>query len=389
MMRKYYADLHVHIGRAGERPVKVTASSQLTLSNLILWGARRKGLDVVGIVDAASPLVIQELETMLESGALLPAADGGLASGSGLLLLLGAEVETVEGAHFLSYLPDLTAMKEFRVFLKSRVSNLNLSTPKARVAAKELLRATVELDGIFCPAHAFTPHKGAYGCWIERLAVGLGDDVGKVEALELGLSADSKMAHMISETDAFCFLSNSDAHSLASLGREYNCLLMENPSFAEVRRAVRGEKGRQVLANYGMHPMLGKYHRSFCPRCSAIATGEAPVTACDRCGNRKMVLGVWDRICQIRDRVENPKSSGAVPYHYRVPLAMLPGVGLRTVEKLVEHFENEIHVIENADLDEIKQVAGAETATVIGRMRRGKLSFVPGGGGKYGKVQKD
>ncbi len=388
-MRPYYADLHVHIGRAAGRAVKVTASSQLTLSNIISRQSRRKGLDIVGVVDAVSPLVMQELEVMLETEELTPVAGGGLMSRSGVLLLLGAEVETVEGAHFLVYLPDITAVKELQVFLKSRVSNLNLSTPKARVTARELLQVTVNLGGIFCPAHAFTPHKGAYGCWVERLADGLGDDVEKIEALELGLSADSEMACMISETAAFCFLSNSDAHSLGTLGREYNCLLVENPSFAEVKKALRKEEGRRILANYGMHPMLGKYHRSFCPLCGCLATDEVPVTTCGFCGNREMVLGVWDRICQIRDRFEDPKSFEAVPYHYRVPLAMLPGIGPRTVEVLVERFGNEINVVESADLDEISRAAGVKAAAVIGRMRRGELSFIPGGGGKYGKVQKD
>lgn len=72
-----------------------------------------------------------------------------------------------------------------------------LSTQRANVSTAELINLSFVLDGIFCPAHAFTPHKGVYGIWTRRLADKLGRDAGHIRALELGLSADSDMADMI------------------------------------------------------------------------------------------------------------------------------------------------------------------------------------------------
>jgi hypothetical protein len=47
-------------------------------------------------------------------------------------------------------------------------------------------------------------------------------------------------------------------------------LWLEEVSFEEVVWALRRERGRRVLANYGLDPRLGKYHRTFCPTCQAI-----------------------------------------------------------------------------------------------------------------------
>ena len=58
------------------------------------------------------------------------------------------------------------------------------------------------------------------------------------------------------------FLTNSDAHSLGKIGREYNELQVAAPSFDEFRMALQGEAGRSIAANYGLNPRLGKYHRT-------------------------------------------------------------------------------------------------------------------------------
>lgn len=384
-----YADLHVHIGQAMGRAIKITASRDLTLENLLNRTASRKGLDIIGVVDAASPRVLQEVREMLAGGELAEVAGGGLLSESGVLLVLGAEVETREGAHFITYLPDMTSMQEFSKFLAPRVTNPNLSTQKAGLQVGELVQVSRALGGIFCPAHAFTPHKGAYGCWVSRLADGLGSAVTEVEVLELGLSADSCMAGMIAETDRFNFLSNSDAHSLQNVAREYNWLAMRERSFAELHLALAGKRGRSILANYGMDPRLGKYHRTYCPDCRTIASGEPPVLACEHCGNPRVVMGVLDRVCHIADYAIPRQVAERAPYYYRVPLNMLPGLGNKLLDRLVAHFGSEIEVMEKAGITEIARIAGENIAVGIDKMRNNQLSILPGGGGKYGKIKKN
>ena len=386
-MHLYYADLHVHIGRAQGRAVKISASEKLTLANILENGARAKGLQMIGVVDCGSPLVLRDIEELIDQGKLQPTRNGDLITEQGVMLLLGAEVESREGVHFITYLPDLSAVETWQKVMKTKVTNLNLSTQRSSLKAAELIDLTAALRGIFVVAHAFTPHRGAYGCWVSRLSEGLGQRVNHVMAIELGLSSDTDMADTIKETRGYSFLSNSDAHSLANLGREYNLVRMANLSFAELRMALTGENGRRIMANYGMHPHLGKYHRSFCPHCGLIAqTGKAAFT-CDICG-QKMIPGVWDRILVIRDYEEPHHPIGRPPYHYRVPLHFIPGLGPKTYDRLRQSFGSEIAIMERADLEQMKRVAKLAVVHYIEKMRNNELKIIPGGGGYYGRVKK-
>lgn len=343
---------------------------------------------MVGIVDAGSILVSAEIEAMLEKGDLREHPRGGMLARNGVLLIPGCEVESREGIHLILYLPGMKSLKDYQKYMRSRVSNMTLSTQRANVSIAELINLSLVLNGIFCPAHAFTPHKGIYGFLTERLGNVLGRDANSIKALELGLSADTDMADTIGETRGYTFLSNSDAHSAENIGREYNLLRMADKNFQELRYCLENTEGRRVLANYGMDPLLGKYHRSYCPNCMTISSDAPPVLSCSRCGNERLVMGVYDRIIQIRDQEEPSHPVGRPPYNYRVPLKDLPGVGPKSREKLLDAFHNEIYLLEKASKDDIERVAGSGVAVYITRMRVGRLPIIPGGGGKYGRVSK-
>ncbi|HZJ84313.1 MAG TPA: endonuclease Q family protein [Syntrophomonadaceae bacterium] len=389
-MRNLYGDLHIHIGSAGDRPVKITASRKLTLKQIIFHDAKQKGLDIVSIVDCASPLVMEELETMIGEGRLIEDPQGGLLADNGVLLILGVEVETSEGIHIITYLPDMANLKKYQKYLLSRISNLTLSTQRARASTVDLLNLSLLCEGVFCFAHAFTPHKGVYGMLTDRLAKILGPDLSQVKAIELGLSADTNMADMITETRNFNFLSNSDAHSGGNIGREYNLFRLAGKNFKEVKLALHNEEGRRIVANYGLDPLLGKYHRSFCLECQRIMGDSPPIFTCPHCGNEaKIVKGVYDRIVEIRDHEVAHHPIGRPAYNYRVPLKDLPGLGPKTLAKLAKHFTSEIEILERADIDDIAKVATPYIAGLIRHMRIGRLEIIPGGGGYYGKVKKD
>ncbi len=389
-MRNIYGDLHIHIGSACLKPVKITASRKLTLDTIIFQDALRKGLDIVGVVDCASPLVIKELEGMLNDGRLKEHPQGGFIASNGVMLIAGAEAETKEGIHVITYLPDLPSLKKYQKFLGSRVTNLELSTQRANAGIIEFLNLAYICEGIFCFAHAFTPHKGVYGMLTDRLAKILGRDLSQVKVIELGLSSDSNMADTIAETREFTFLSNSDAHSSDNIGREYNLLRVADKSFKELKLALYNEDGRRVMANYGMDPIMGKYHRSFCPHCEVIIEEKPPVFTCPKCGNSSNVVkGVYDRIIEIRDFEEAHHPVGRPVYNYRVPLKELPGVGPKTLKKLTAFFDNEIEILERVSVDDIARLISPDIAMMINKMRAGRLQIIPGGGGYYGKVKKD
>ncbi|GAH79522.1 unnamed protein product, partial [marine sediment metagenome] len=67
-MKKYFMDLHVHIGRSSNgAPVKITTSRDLTFANIARECKYRKGIDIVGIVDCASPNVIDDISQLIKS----------------------------------------------------------------------------------------------------------------------------------------------------------------------------------------------------------------------------------------------------------------------------------------------------------------------------------
>lgn len=387
-MREVYGDLHIHIGSARGRAVKITASRKLDLKTIIYRDAPRKGLDMVGVVDAACLPVCEEIEEMLSNGELQEQSRGGFLARNDVLLIAACEVESLEGMHSIIYLPYMESIKKYQKYVRSRVSNMSLSTQKINAGIKELIDMCCLLDGIFCPAHAFTPHKGIYGMWTNSLSAKLGRDVDQIKALELGLSADTEMAGMLAETRKFTFLSNSDAHSSPNVGREYNLFRMAGKNFQELRFCLENNEGRRVLANYGMDPLMGKYYRSYCPECKTIRMEKPPVFVCNNCGQGKIINGVYDRIVSIRDYENAHQPLGRPPYHYRVPLKELPGLGPRTIEKLLTHFPNEIDLVERASIDDVERFAGESIALMIKKMRVGRLSIRPGGGGNYGKVIK-
>lgn len=388
-MQEIYADLHIHIGRAGRQAVKITASADLTLENILFRDAPRKGLDMVSVIDAGSLAVAAEIEAMLDRGDLQELPEGGFQARNGLVMIAGCESESREGVHLISYLPDLERIKAWQHHLRSRVYNMNLSTQKANMSIRDFIHLNQDLGGIFCPAHAFTPHKGVYGVWTDKLAPQLGDDFHFIRAVELGLSADTHLAELLQETSHFTFLSNSDAHSAINIGREYNLLQLQDCNFAGLKKCLEEDPENRVLGNYGMDPRMGKYHRSYCPDCNLISEDEPPVRSCGQCGSTKIIMGVYDRIMEIRDYDQPQQTAGRPGYHYRVPLIQVPGLGPKAYKKLLDVFEDEITVAEKAPYEELAALIGKGPAACIQDMRLGRLAISPGGGGKYGKVEKN
>ncbi len=393
----HVCDLHVHIGRsAGGRPVKITAARDLTFENIAVECARRKGVDVVGVVDCASPPVLEDVVALVESGEMVEQAGGGLRygadtpTGSPVTVILAAEFETYEEgggqSHHVSYFPSVNALQGFSDEMARHVTNLELSSQACRMPASELLGIAGEFGALFVPAHCFTPHRSPYGSCVTRLTEMFGDAWERVPAIELGLSADSHLADRIGELADRSFLSNSDAHSLPKIGREYNIIEMAAPTFEELGMALRREDGRQIAANFGLDPRLGKYHRTFCEDCERIAHGEPPVLVCEHCGSENVTRGVLDRIAQIADHAEPQPPPHRPPYRYQVPLEFVPGVGTVTLNRLINRFGSEMAVLHQATREELGQTVGQKIAELIVQAREGRLPLQPGGGGHYGRA---
>lgn len=390
-MRSYYVDLHIHIGRTEKgQPVKISAARDLTFFNIAKEASEKKGIEVIGIIDCHSPAVQEEIVHYLDRGEMAEQEGGGIRYRR-TTVLLGSEVEVrnpgMGAAHLLVYLPTLQAMREFSGWMSKHMKNVSLSSQRIYVPARVLQEEAVGRGGFLVPAHVFTPYKGIYGSSSTRMAHLLDPD--GIAAIELGLSADSEMAGYIAETDRYTFVTDSDAHSLAKIGREYNQMALAAPSYDEVRKALAGEDGRCVEANYGLNPRLGKYHRTFCEQCESILDeAKASVERCLYCGSTKIVRGVMDRIFHIADRREPHVPDCRPPYHYQVPLEFIPGLGKRTMDALLERFGTEMNILHRASREQLAEVVGEQIAGCIIQAREGTLPLVSGGGGRYGKVGK-
>lgn len=387
----YVCDLHVHIGRSTSgRPVKITAARDLTFENIARECATRKGIDVVGVVDCASPPVLEDIHALVESGEMVEQPGGGLRYLDQVTVILAAEFETYEEgggqSHHVSYFASVEALQGFSDALAGHVTNMELSSQACRLPARQLLELALRFDAIFVPAHCFTPHRSPYGACVDRLGEMFGDAWERVVAIELGLSADSFLADTIGELSEKSFLSNSDAHSLPKIGREYTIIEMQAPTFEEFAMALRREDGREIAANFGLDPRLGKYHRTFCEDCERIAQSDPPVLECEACGSENVTRGVLDRIVQIADFDEPRSPEHRPPYQYQVPLQFVPGVGAVTLSKLINRFGSEMAVLHEAGPEELAQAVGAKIAMLIVHARQGTLPLSAGGGGRYGRA---
>ena len=394
-MYDIFADLHIHIGRSETgKPIKITAARSLNFANIAKECAERKGINVCGIIDCASPYVIEDIENFLKTGEAYELEDGGIIYKNKVCILLGSEVETSEkgrngksgSAHNVCFFPHLKDIKEFSKEMSHHIKNITLSTQRSDLSGYELIDIVEKYNGILIPAHVFTPFKSYYGNCTDRMKDIFKEKYDKIFAIELGLSSDTYLADMISELENKTFVTNSDAHSLPKIAREYNKMQVEDISFKEIVKALKNEDGRKVIANYGLDPKLGKYHRTYCDDCEKAIETKEPVETCPMCGGKNVTFGVFDRIELIKDKKETKSPKSRPPYVYQVPLGFIPGVGGKTIDKLLDNFETEMNILHKLSKDDIEAVVGEKVANSIELARNGNCKVSSGGGGNYGRI---
>ena len=207
-MQEMFADLHIHIGRSEKgKPIKITAARSLNFANIARECAERKGIQIAGIIDCASPYVIEDIEEFLKTGEAYEIADGGIIYKDKVCIILGSEIETAEinengkmgSAHNLCYFPTLKDIKAFSKEMSNYINNITLSSQRARLSAYQLVDIVEKYNGILIPAHCFTPHKSFYGNCTSRLERIFEEKFNKIFAIELGLSSDTELADHISD----------------------------------------------------------------------------------------------------------------------------------------------------------------------------------------------
>ena len=374
------ADFHVHSCFS-------SASSKDMLIKNMAPKSKLKGLQLLGTGDAFHPgwlNIIEESTTY---------SGDGIYTADGMDFVLTTEVEGKNRIHHLIIIPNIDIARELSDKLVSKNKNTD-GRPRTKYSGAELLEMVREYDCLIGPAHAFTPWTGMYKSF---------DSIydcyeKKPDFVELGLSADTFMADTVEELKDFPFLTNSDAHSPwpHRLGREFNTLELNDISYSSIKNAINK---KEIKANYGLFPNLGKYHMTACIKCFKIIDPLIARKNKMRCScGGTIKKGVDFRISEIADYTKPKHPDFRPDYIHLMPLAEListvydKGITTKTVQgkwqKLIDVFGTEIDVLINIPIDEIDKIDSL-VAQVIESFRNKSIDVIPGGGGKYGQILLD
>ncbi len=381
---------------------------------LDLW-ARRKGIGLVGSGDFTHPAWRQELTEKLE-----PAGNGlyvlkkeyriedNMAADTmrphfvitGEISSIYKKYDRVRKVHSLIMLPGLEEAEIISRKLEA-IGNIHSDgRPILGLDCRDLLEILLELcpESIYVPAHIWTPHFSLFGAFsgFDSVEECYGDLSSHIHAMETGLSSDPPMNWRVSALDRYQLISNSDAHSPAKLGREAN-LLDIGLSYEELKDAIQTGKGLRGTIEF--FPEEGKYHydgHRKCGLCLAPPETEKYGGICPVCG-RKLTIGVSHRVEQLADRPEGYRKEQGVQYESLVPLPEIIGasVGLsaasarveREYRNLLQKLGPEFSILREIPLEEIRSVSGILISEGIGRLRKGKVTRLPGFDGEYGVIR--
>lgn len=390
-VKHFFVDLHIHIGRTlSGKPVKITAAKTLTLDNIINYASNVKGMQMVGVIDCHNQEVISEIKEKLDKKEAIEQLEGGIVFREGITLIPGVELEINDEnsqgpLHILGFFPHVRTIEAFANWLKGRVKNPSLSSQRVYESGRVLQRKIKELGGLFIPAHVFTPHKSLYGSGVVNSLKEVFDPT-LIDAVELGLSSNTGMADQMEELRRYPYLSNSDAHSLEKIGREYQVVKMEKPTFQELEKAIKEIDGRAIVANYGLDPELGKYYFTSCEKCTKAATDDE--RSCSYCGHKRLIKGVYQRIKELSMSAQaGTISKKRPPYIHQVPLEFIPKLGPKTLQKLRSFFQTDMSIMHQSKIEELEKLVSPAIAKNILKGREGMLTFEKGGAGRYGKIK--
>lgn len=200
--------------------------------------------------------------------------------------------------------------------------------------------------------------------------------------MNFGLSADTDYADRIRELADKKFLTNSDAHSLPKIAREYNTFEMENISFESFKKVLGYEEEKSesetkklnyIVCNNGMYSRLGKYNKTYCDMCECVS--EIEDGKCKKCGSKKIVKGVEDRVLEIADG-ESISPKNRPEYMYKIPLEYIPKLGKKTKEKMLELYGTEMNILNKVSIKNIEENFGKQIAKNIEIARNGNITIV-------------
>lgn len=247
-LRLFRADLHIHTA------LSPCGSDEMTPAAIVA-AAMARGLDMIGVCDHNT------------AGNVKAVQEAGEAAGGGLTVIAGVELTSMEEVHVVGLFPDAGRAEAVAAHVRELLPRADagyysffgeqpvLAADGSRVGAETAalaLATTLDLN----EAVALIHEEGglAVAAHIDRKSFGVFSQLGffptdaGFDALEISrwLPADSRR---IAEFSALGLplVGSSDAHYLEEIGGGHTDLLLEEPTFAELARALVGEGGRSAV----------------------------------------------------------------------------------------------------------------------------------------------
>jgi uncharacterized protein (TIGR00375 family) len=409
---KFVADLHVH-----SKYSRATAKN-LDLEHLYI-AAQLKGIKVVATGDCTHPKWFREITEKLQ-----PAEEGlyrlnpDLAAHCdkkvaprcrrGVRFMLVSEISNIykkqdktRKNHNLVFLPDLITAQKFNTRLDAIGNISSDGRPILGLDARDLLEILLDTSAqaYLIPAHIWTP-------WFSLLGAKSGfnsveacfEDLSEyIFALETGLSSDPSMNRRVSVIDRYTLVSNSDAHSAMKLGREAN-LFDTDLNFQAIRKAIEKGDPKSFLATIEFYPEEGKYHADGHRKCAVRLLPQETASFGGKCPvcEKQLTIGVLHRVEELADRPFEDKSDLNIPFINLIPLedilSELLQVGPKTKKvgqaysRLLEKNGSEFDILHWSAIESLDPCNVPLLKEALYRMRAGKVIFLPGYDGEFGKV---
>jgi len=386
---KINADLHIHGPFSGGVSEKMSP-------NAIAQTAPLKGLHLVGTGDILNQnwaeIAMQQLHrTDDESIFVHP---------NGTKFILQTEIADDNRVHHIILFPSLSKVDEVRERFSRYCTDLDKEgRPSIHLNGEEIAEICLNAQCLLGFSHAFTPYFGLYSKFDSYKAC-YGKNWDKIAFMELGLSADTDMADRILELHNLTFTSNSDAHSAWAnkLGREFTQFQVSEISFSEMEKALKRIDSRKATLNVKFNPLEGKYHKTRCTGCLKFfepKEAEKFWWRCPEC-RKPIKKGVDWRIEELADVPAGNHPEHRPPCLHIIPLSEIIALatGVRNAwsprvqdewARFVKTFGTEVDILISRNTEELAAV-NKDVAKYIEFFRQGKISYVPGGAGVYGKL---
>ena len=244
---QYKADLHIHT------LLSPCGSLEMSPVNIIKAALDAK-LDIIGITDHNSTKQAPLIKKMAKE--------------QGLFVLCGAEINSVEEVHCLTFFENNDQLEEFQLFIDQHLlpfpNNVDLFGEQIVVDENEMIVEEVEyllinaldaglieieqkvhqLGGIVIPAHIDRPYNGIFS------QLGFVPEMFKADAFELSGNAKVELWRNGNKLPArITFIRSSDAHIPAQIGSTVTFFEMEKIDFEEIKMAIMNKNGRKTIIN--------------------------------------------------------------------------------------------------------------------------------------------